>query len=479
MNNDELAKLASIDNNLLIDTIIDYCSHDTDFNKNIKEIVAICSSNAKALLKIVKKEITSIKRSRKFLDYYNVFSLEQQINKALHLINVHLKKKDVESAIKEMHELIGTSKISLGRIDDSSGSISNLYSSAIEYLSELYKESNTSHDSEITDFILQSIKNNDYGVFDNLIPKLYSAYKSKDEILILENKLKEGYITEKRKYDYSQYREEILYIAKCQKDIDKYINLGKEYGLFDNSFYIEIASQYVGAWQEEKALEWLDKIKIEDLQITLLREYALIKSKALDVLAKYKDANEIRFIYFKKTLAVDFYNQIIKHAKNKEEIKSEATKVILDHADRMHALITLCEIDNHEKASQVVLEEYEKYRYSEQYHYHGMKEVAKKLHLTHTLASILMYRCVIENLIAKAQGKYYEYAISYLKKIIKAGFDIKGYDGYEDNLQFIKQIKEENSKKLSFWNLYKKMIEELEQQEKKYDFSKYKSIFDK
>ena len=77
MNNDELAKLASIDNNLLIDTIIDYCSHDTDFNKNIKEIVAICSSNAKALLKIVKKEITSIKRSRKFLDYYNVFSLER------------------------------------------------------------------------------------------------------------------------------------------------------------------------------------------------------------------------------------------------------------------------------------------------------------------------------------------------------------------------------------------------------------------
>ena len=136
-------------------------------------------------------------------------------------------------------------------------------------------------------------------------------------------------------------------------------------------------------------------------------------------------------------------------------------------------------INLHEKASQVVLEEYEKYRYSEQYHYHGMKEVAKKLHLTHTLASILMYRCVIENLIAKAQGKFYEYAISYLKKIIKAGFDIKGYDRYEDNLQFIKQIKEENSKKLSFWNLYKKMIEELEQQEKKYDFSKYKSILDK
>ena len=139
-----------------------------------------------------------------------------------------------------MHELIGTSKISLERIDDSSGSISNSYSSAIEYLSELYKESNTSHDSEITNFILQSIKNNDYGVFDNLIPKLYSAYKSKDEILILENKLKEGYITEKRKYDYSQYREEILYISKCQKDINKYIDLGKEYGLFDNSFTLKL-----------------------------------------------------------------------------------------------------------------------------------------------------------------------------------------------------------------------------------------------
>jgi hypothetical protein len=481
MNKNELTKLTSIDNSLFLDTIIDYCSHNTDFNKNIQEIVAVCSSNGKALLKIIRKEITSIKRSKKFLDYYDVQPLAQQINKTLHLIYVHLKRKDIESAIKEMHELISTSKTSLERVDDSNGFISNLYCLAIEYLGALYKESNINHDTEITNFILLSIKNNDCGVFDNLICKFYSAYQNQDEVLILENKLKEGYVTEKRrhKFHYSQYIEEILDIAKCQKDVNKYINLGKEYGLYDDSFYIEIASQYVDAWQESKALEWLDKINIDKLHINLLKKYALVKSKALDVLAKYKDANEIRFMYFKKTLAVDFYNQIIKYAKNKEEIKNEATKIILEHEDRMHALITLCEIDNHEIASQVILEEYEKYRYSEHYHYHGMKEVAKKLHLTHTLASILMYRCVIENLIAKTQGKYYEYAISYLKKIIKSGLDIKDYGKYEDNIKFIKQIKEENPRKLAFWTLYKKMIIELEQQENKHDFTIYKNILSK
>jgi hypothetical protein len=54
MNKDELTKLTSIDNSLFIDTIIDYCSHNTDFSKNIQEIVAICSSNEKALLKITR-----------------------------------------------------------------------------------------------------------------------------------------------------------------------------------------------------------------------------------------------------------------------------------------------------------------------------------------------------------------------------------------------------------------------------------------
>ena len=47
-------------------------------------------------------------------------------------------------------------------------------------------------------------------------------------------------------------------------------------------------------------------------------------------------------------------SKIVKYAENKEEIKNEATKVILDHEDRMHALITLCEIDNHDIASQGV-----------------------------------------------------------------------------------------------------------------------------
>ena len=46
-----------------------------------------------------------------------------------------------------------------------------------------------------------------------------------------------------------------------------------------------------------------------------------------------------------------------------------------------------------------------------------------------------MYRCVIENLMAKTQGKYYEYAIRYLKKIIKSGLDIKDYGKYEDNIK--------------------------------------------
>ncbi|MDA0754161.1 MAG: hypothetical protein O3A49_05735, partial [Candidatus Marinimicrobia bacterium] len=89
MNRNELVKLIAIDNELFTDTILDYCSHNTDFNKNIQEIVAICSSNEKALLKIIRKEITSIKRSKKFLDYYDVQPLAQQINKTLHLIYVH------------------------------------------------------------------------------------------------------------------------------------------------------------------------------------------------------------------------------------------------------------------------------------------------------------------------------------------------------------------------------------------------------
>jgi hypothetical protein len=77
----------------------------------------ILSANPKELIKAIKKDIASIKRGSKFIDYYNAFEFSKKIQNIVDDILLMIEDKEV--AVKLFKELILTdSKVYL-RSDDS------------------------------------------------------------------------------------------------------------------------------------------------------------------------------------------------------------------------------------------------------------------------------------------------------------------------------------------------------------------------
>ena len=144
----------------------------------------ILSDNPKELIKVIKKDIASIKRGSKFIDYYNAFEFSKKIQ---HVVDdIVLMVEDEKLASTLFKELILTdSKVYL-RSDDSSGVIQTSYRhcllgwlGCVEFMSE----------NELYSDMKEMLVCEGFGtrdIFSEVIPKtvLIRLY---DEYFVLEN----------------------------------------------------------------------------------------------------------------------------------------------------------------------------------------------------------------------------------------------------------------------------------------------------
>jgi hypothetical protein len=459
-------KLLKIDHESLVAEIINLCDQDINFQKLIVQTVVFCSSDGKQLTKLIQSKITSIKRSTKFLDYYAVHSLTKNLNSILNMIANKLLEQNPVAAIKCLYNLLETSDNSIERVDDSNGEISGCYSEALELLGIAYSKTEAVNVEKLVEFLFTTIKNNDYGIFKNCVKPFYETLGEKG-LTLLESKLKQNLVNYKKEdYFKIDFIIALLDIADCKKNVEEYINVLLKFSTFDDHDYLNIASRYASAWQEEKALEWLEKITNKNDN-----NYINLKSELLTVSGKDLEAANLLTERFHQTLALDYYSKLISREKDPSELKIKLLNIILAHKDRLLAVNLLCDIHEYELANQIILAEFE--CFADEYYY-NVKEIAKKLSKTSfSLASILMYRIVIANVISRASSKYYNWALSYINKIIDLGLTVKDWENKDDNLTFIKGLKEAHPRKTSFWSGYVNLINEKQYKKPDIDFTKF------
>lgn len=462
-------KLLKIDHEPLVSELVNLSEQDSTFRKLITQVVAVCASDDKQLIKLIDKEINAVKKSKKFLDYYEVHSLAKKLDLILTMIKDKLLKKNLEASIKCLQTLLETTVQSMDRVDDSNGVISGCYGDAFELLGEVYAKTNNVNLEKLVDFLFVSIKENDYGVFNNCVKPFYQSL-GKEGLTLLENKITQD-LQHYKKGDYS--KEDLVGaledIADCRKDVEGYIDILKTYSTLRDQDYYNIALRYGKAWKEELALEWLEKMQDKNTN-----DYVDLKSKLLCTLGRNAEASNLLLNRFSQTLDLTYYHKLVQKKKDPNEIKSKLLEIILKYQHRLVAINLLCDIREFEKANEIILNEFEAFTDD---HYYNIKEIAKKLSKTSfSLASILMYRLVISDLISRASSKYYEWALSYISKILDLGVTVKSWDNKGDNLSFIYALYQAHPRKASFWSGYKHLIKIKQNKKPGIDFSMYLNI---
>src|SRR5579863_8860335 len=153
----------------LAELLIEVSSGNASAKRRIRLELASAQSPLE-VAKEVRKRLTTIARSRSFVDWQNrrglVDDLETQ-RRAIHQV----AKADPADGFELMWRFIALANSVFARCDDSSGTVGSVFRTACRDLGEMAQEAKPSPD-ELADRAFNALIDNDYGQYDELIAVL-------------------------------------------------------------------------------------------------------------------------------------------------------------------------------------------------------------------------------------------------------------------------------------------------------------------
>ena len=402
----------------------------------------ILSNSPKELTKAIKKDISSIRRGSKFIDYYNSFDFSKKIQNIVDDIVLMVEDKKVAS--KLFKELILTdSKVYL-RSDDSSGVIQSSYRQAldgwfdcIECMSEdeLYNDINEM-------LVCEGFGTRD--IFSEAIPKSVLV-KLYDEYIVLEN---HSSIDINNRINL--LKETAHYLKEPIRFIDALKLNGED---FKDYKLLEIAKEYQYADMPKELLEELQKVKevspynarnFYELQVWAYKKLTEPES----VILAYKN-------WYEKSREVSVLKTYLSYLDGEmyERVKSEA----LTYAQSLSvggALDFFYALDEKSLANDYIFENQESLHENHLYDTQ-LKSMVKWLEKEYPQAVILLYRTVCEQALSRSISKYYPHGIKALKACLKLEeqHNISSWK-IESNEVYMQKLLEKHKKKSKFVQLF-------------------------
>jgi hypothetical protein len=402
----------------------------------------ILSANPKELIKAIKKDIASIKRGSKFIDYYNAFEFSQKIQ---HIVDdIVLMVEDKKIASKLFQELILTdSKVYL-RSDDSSGVIQTSYRhclkgwfSCVEFMSE----------NELYSDMKEMLVCEGFGtrdIFSEVIPRtvLIRLY---DEYFLLQNHLNID------RDDRVCLLKETAHHLKEPKRFINALKLNRE--AFKDYELLEIAKEYQYANMPKELLEQLQKVqeissynsrKFYELQVWAYSEL----QEPLNIILAYKNWYEKS-----KEISVLKAYLLLLDEEMYQKVKNEAL-LYAKSLSLGEALEFFYALDETELANNYIFENQENLHQS---HLHDaqLKIIARWLEKEYPQALILLYRSGCEQALSQSISKHYPKGIKALKACLKLE---QQYDSsswrIESNKVYMQRLIEKHKKKSKFVELF-------------------------
>lgn len=431
----------------LADILITLSESSKEIQKQLEIIVAGLEDNPKKLVSMIKKEITSLKKSTRLVDYYEADDLADRLNQLRLRIVTDLKQKSIEQAIICLQDFLALHEQTFNRVDDSNGSVGDVFRESCENLGLLYTES-PNKKNEVVDTVFHYHMNNDYGVYDGIIQHFKEALGDQG-LKDLKEKIK-GALNNK---NHIPIKLGLEAIADAQKDVDAFIEACQFTDKPCAHDHLDIAKRLIEHWRGEEALKWLEKVELSSSH-PWQKDITLLKIQALELCGSYDQAQRERIGLFEKFLSPEIYGQILKHCKKKEKdsFKALAIEKAFSYQEPTLALFFLIKIQEIEEAARFV-------RLHSQSldgrSYYTLRPAADLLKEIDPLAATLLYRQLIKPVLEGAKSKYYTYAAKDLITCENLADGIQDWGEVKTHQIYFEDLSLQNKRKVSFWAIYK------------------------
>jgi hypothetical protein len=423
--------------------------------------------------KEIRKRLTTIERSRSFVDWQNRRELVDDLEVQRRAI-VQVAKADPGEGLDLMWRFMALANSVFARCDDSSGSVGSIFHAACHDLGEMAVASKASPE-ELAERAFNALMDNEYGQHDELIAVLTPALgptgldQLKGRFLELTKVRPERpkdadrrvigwgdggplYADEiANRHRESAIRLALQEIADAQGDVDAFIAQQSEKARTAPAIAAEIAQRLLKAGRAEEAWNAINAVD-EKRPGWIPFEWEQVRVEVMEALGRKAEAQAFRWSCFERTLNDDHLRDYLKRLPEFEDIEAEQKAMVtaVGFPEIHQALAFLISWPALEKAAALVLG---RAKELDGDHYEVLSPAADALAGKYPLAATLLLRSMIDLSLKRNRVKRYRHAARHLAECASLARAIGDFGGFKPHARYTVRLKAEHGRKSSFWTL--------------------------
>ena len=424
--------------------------------------------------KEVRKRLTTIARSRSFVDWQNRKTLVEDLETQRRAIVEQVAKTDPADAVELMWRFLSIANPVFQRCDDSSGTVISIFHGACRDLGEIARTANVAPET-LAGLAFGALNENDYGQYDELIRVLSPALGPtgledlKKRFIELSKGPGEKPKVEDRKVigwgsggpvDADEIaakwrditiRLALQEIADAQGDVDAFIAQQSEMAKAVPRVAAEIAQQLLEAGRPSEAWSAINAVD-EKRPGWIPFEWEQVRLNVMKTLGQYNEAHAFRWQCFERTLSIAHLRAYLKRLPDFEDLEAEerAMSYALKYSNVHQALAFLVSWPALDKAAALVTQRSGELNGD---HYVILSPAAEALTAKYPVAATLLLRAMIDFTLKKGRVSRYRHAARHFAECASLASTSGDFGAVEPHEDYSRRLKQEHGRKTAFWTL--------------------------
>jgi hypothetical protein len=422
----------------------------------------------------VRKRLTTIARSRSFVDWQNRKTLVEDLETQRRAIVEQVAKTDPADAVELMWRFLSIANPVFQRCDDSSGTVISIFHGACRDLGEIARTANVAPET-LARLAFGALNENDYGQYDELIRVLSPALgptgledlkkrfielsKARGEKPKVEDRKVIGWgsggpidadeIAAKRRD--TTIHLALQEIADAQGDVDAFIAQQSEMAKAVPRVAAEIAQRLLEAGRASEAWSAINAVD-EKRPGWIPFEWEQVRLNVMETLGRNNEAQAFRWQCFERTLSIAHLRAYLKRLPDFEDLEAEerAMSYALKYSNIHQALAFLVSWPALDKAAALVTQRSGELNGD---HYEILSPAAEALTAKYPVAATLLLRAMIDFSLKKGRASRYRHAARHFAECASLASTIGDFGAVEPHEDYSSRLKQEHGRKTAFWTL--------------------------
>jgi len=343
----------------------------------------------------------------------------------------------------------------LGHCDDSIGLVGDVYRFAAR---ELFLQYAIECDEKkwLADLVLESNREDDYGVRDTLID-CAKSYLPEPEIRSMITRLQEWADEEVDKHARRRWLYRVESLAQQIGDAPLFEKTRKlSWGGTPTAACIDIAQVYYETGDPNTALSWLMRIPVgEEFQADERDELYL---RIYGQLGDQERQAEVAWRIFRRMRSRERLDQLISIVGESQRdaiVSDEVVEILAQPTLSYSDAAFLLQIERFDDAETYLLDHADELNGD---YYDRLLPMAEVLEATgRPIGATVLYRALLDSILRRAISKIYHHAVRYLKKLDLLATQVSDWGRIDNHSVYFEQLETNHGRKKSFWSRYERV----------------------